>query len=58
MLRGVFKESPIILYKRGLLVIDCMGGGGGGYRRHHGSLSGGGGAIDDTMGLFQGVVGL
>ena len=32
-----------------------------GYRRYHGSLLGGGGAggaIDDTMGLFQGVVGL
>ena len=32
--------------------------GGGGYRRYHGSLSGAGGAIEDTIGLFQGVVGL
>ena len=29
-----------------------------GYRRYHWSLSGGGGAIEDIMGLFQGVVGL
>ena len=29
-----------------------------GNRRYHGSLSGGGGAIEDTIGLFQGVVGL
>ena len=29
-----------------------------GYRRYHGSPAGGGGAIEDTMGLLQGVVGL
>ena len=58
MLRGVFKESPIILYKRGLLVIDCMGEGEGAIEDTMGLFQGMVGAIDDTMGLFQGVVGL
>ena len=33
-------------------------GGWWGYERYHGSLPGGGGAMKDTLGLYQGVVGL
>ena len=48
LIQNDFPEGSIYrishyLYKRGLLVIDCIWGGG---------------AIEDTMGLFQGMVGL
>ena len=41
-----------------LIHVAPFGEVGWGYKKHHGFPSGGGGAKEDTMGLFQGVVGL